>query len=165
VGEIRFEAIFARDVLATDPRWLAAVAPLLQPEGALVVLEPDVAQTQRVADLLDASPLTDELRAAEASMWATASASSPANALARAGYVVVARAPLETSTNVRITAAVLQRWFADRPDAWANRVLPHLSNVSREALYKHVHSMLVDKEVSWRSVDERWTARRERADR
>jgi putative ATPase len=161
LGELRFEAIFGRDVLAADPRWLAAVAPLLQPSGVLVVLEPDVAQTQRVADLLDASALTDELRAAEATMWAAAARTSlPAVELERAGYLVVARSPVETSTTVRVTGAVLQRWFADRPDGWANRVLAHLSNVSRDTLYKHVRSMLVDKEVTWRSVDERWTARR-----
>jgi hypothetical protein len=77
---LRFDRVFGRGALAEvdDPAaWLAAVAALLTPDGAVLLTENDPARAQRLSPLVDwsdAEELGARVRQAEATLYADAAA-------------------------------------------------------------------------------------------
>ena len=126
--ELLFDAVVGHNALVAEPDKAAALAAAtahLAPGGVLSLAEGVPRHTQRLADLIDLTPLdqelTQRLRLAEEAIYddpddpmVSWDASDLLAAAAAAGLEATAD-PVEASRQVVISAAVLERWFDDTP--------------------------------------------------
>ncbi len=191
-SDLRFDAIIGRGALnpgrqarmaaeATSPVWPAReeigrlarlLAGLLHDHGIISLAEPVPRYTQRLYALVELPPaLAAKVRAAEEAIYAAAddplvnwTEDDLAAAFRAAGLTEVIVEPVETSAEIRISPAMLERWFT--PAATGGRLAyvqrlagwldpDELADV--EALYRR---KLTGATVPWRSVTVYLTARR-----
>jgi len=185
-GDVRFDAIVGRGVVAFYHRGRGAasrgdpgrgadhlshiarlLAGLLHAGGVISLAEPVPRHTQRLYALVDLSSLGDDLaarvRAAEEAIYAAAddplvnwAEADLADALRAAGLADVTVEAVESTADMRIGPALLDRWFtpaaADARPAYVQHLAGHLSAdeiADVEALYRR---KLTGATVPWRSV-------------
>jgi putative ATPase len=135
--DLRFDAIVGRNVLADFPDKVGAVQRLaswLHPGGRLSVAETVVRHSQRLYDLVDLSPLDDDLRQrlieAEEQIYATLDdplvnwdVEDLRQALHEAGFTEVAIRAESQEAETLVAPAALDRWFPP-DDQGADRTRP-----------------------------------------
>lgn len=151
--KLRFDAILGRNALTAYPDKAAAarlLAGLLAPGGRLCLAEAVPRHAQRLSPLLDLTELPADLRAAflaaEAAIYhdpddplVNWDAADLAAAFRAAGWVVTLDEEQE-STEVLITAALLDRWFAATATARRD---------GRPTLAQRLAGFLTPEECSW----------------
>lgn len=161
---IQFEAVIGRN-LWSDPANRPAIAPLLRrylaPGGQWIVAETIPRRSQRLYDWLSAASVPADLYAklvhAEEHMYVNPD--SPlawdVDELAALGTELggsVAIAWLSLATDVRITAALLHRWFDDQlPTSYASRLSPLLSKLELTAIQQAFQRTCLQQTRSWHS--------------
>ncbi|MEL6348263.1 MAG: AAA family ATPase [Myxococcota bacterium] len=160
-GAVRFDRIIGRDVLvrsADAAETLRQLIAVLLPEGRIVFAESLARWTPRLSAAV--RRLDEDIR----SRW---SASEEAvytddddpltrwteknltSTLEDAGLTVSA-ARQETRTTLFVSEAIIERWFAERPDSYANRL--GLAPADLTAVEAAVRRELLEQRVSWRTV-------------
>ncbi len=163
VGAVRFDRILGRDALVRSPdpaSLLAQALPLLLPGGRVVLVESLARRTQRLSALLPPEALPEGIHAA----WVAAEEAVYADAadpltrwdevelrrlLEQAG-LAVQTSELRTTHALHVTDAVVDRWFAPRPDSYASRL--GLDPASRAAVESALRRGLGGQTVPWASV-------------
>ncbi|MDE0099222.1 MAG: AAA family ATPase [Truepera sp.] len=158
---LRFDVIFARGVLkrGSGSELFAAVVPLLAAAGALIVIEPDPENTQRLHRLLPEAALPAELfaglRAAEEDIYRGA-AGGPAIAAAAeaAGLTGVRSRTLVHEVVWTVGEQTLRRWFTpggtgDRP-SFADRLGERLEVSGVEQVRAAFVRHLLGQDLTWR---------------
>ncbi|RME26182.1 MAG: AAA family ATPase [Deltaproteobacteria bacterium] len=178
VDPIRFERILGRDAIlrSGDPGALLAILHrLLARDGRLVLCEGLPRRTQRLHGLLDPGAVPAELGRA----WAAAEEAvyaDPADPLLRwdarslqaavegAGFGLVQVEEIETKYALHVSAGVLDRWLADRPDSWLGRLRRHLAEPESRAVERAVRT-LEGRRIPWNATALLVVAERCSADR
>jgi putative ATPase len=167
--EVRFEVVVGRNALLREAdrrAALAVVAELLAPGGRLVLAESVPRHTQRLHELLGPEVLAADLAARLAEgeeaiyrqeqdplvNWDTAELVSWAS---DAGLVPREPEVQDASLQVRLTPALLDRWFAEAPTgdrpSYAQHLLRSLAPDEVAHIAEAFRSRLTGKTVSWRS--------------
>lgn len=158
---LRFDVIFARGVLkrGSGSELFAAVVPLLAAAGALIVIEPDPENTQRLHRLLPEAALPTELfaglRAAEEDIYRGA-AGGPAIAAAAeaAGLTGVRSRTLVHEVVWTVGEQTLRRWFtpggADGRPSFADRLGERLEVSGVEQVRAAFVRHLLGQDLTWR---------------
>ena len=160
---MRFDRLLGRSALAAldDPAtWLARVAALLTPGGAVVLAETDAARAQRLSALVDwgdDTALGDRVAAAEEALHAGAPAWDEAGwrTLAEdAGLTLAAARDVVVRGDQRITPAALDRWFGapGAPGAYATALASVLEPPEVEEVARRYRRRFADQVVPWRTV-------------
>ena len=171
---VRFDRVIGRGVLAAvaDPgAWLGGLAPLLTPDGALVVAEPDPRRAQRLAALVDWSDAADlgaRVQAAEAQLYTNAAIENAAERLrplaAAAGLSVASVRDLVVHGDQRIAAEAVERWFGttEAPGRYAGALAEALAPDEVREVARRYRSRFANQVVPWRTAFE--VVRLERVD-
>ena len=158
---LRFDVIFARGVLkrGSGSELFAAVVPLLAAAGALIVIEPDPENTQRLHRLLPEAALPAELfaglRAAEEDIYRGA-AGGPAIAAAAeaAGLTGVRSRTLVHEVVWTVGEQTLRRWFTpggtDGRPSFADRLGERLEVSGVEQVRAAFVRHLLGRDLTWR---------------
>lgn len=168
--EIRFDRIVGRNVVSQDLAQAAVVKQLvnwLQPDGALLLVEAIPAQTQRLYELLNKEgwdvQLYEKLAAAEEkiykilpsssfkpALWDTEALLDSLNEPSLTTTITVE----QTVTHLRITPALIDRWFSpgqDRP-SYADHLSASLSSAELATLRAIVVQRLSHQVVEWQGA-------------
>jgi hypothetical protein len=163
---VRFDRVVGRGVLGAlaDPAaWLADVAPLLTPDGALVLAEMDPRRAQRLADLVDWSDAPDlgaRVQEAEAQLYADAAAEHPAERVrplaSAAGLTVASVRDLVVHGDQRIAAEAVERWFgtADLPGTYARALAAAIAPDELADVARRYRTRFANQVVPWRTAFE-----------
>ncbi len=163
---VRFDRVVGRGILGAvaDPgAWLAGVAPLLTPEGALVLAETDPRRAQRLAALVDwsdAADLGDRVQAAEEQLYANAAAEHAAERLrplaAAAGLSVASVRDLVVHGDQRIAAEAVERWFgtSEAPGRYAGALAAALTPDEVAEVARRYRTRFANQVVPWRTAFE-----------
>jgi putative ATPase len=169
-GEVRFDAIIGRNALTrvADKTALAKMlGALLSKQGRLSLCEIIPRHTQRLYRLLDLASLPAELRerlaAAEEAIYQVADdpmvnwdVENLQAAFVSAGLEITCAVETETS-QLRVTAAVLARWFGQvgeaegRRPSYAQHLLRALSAEELAAIRQLFTGQLLEQTVAWQS--------------
>lgn len=164
---IIFDVILGRNALVQVPDHLAVarqLALLLAPEGRLVLAETVPRHTQRLYKLVDAAFLPAEMRTrwheAEESIYTDVTDPMVqwdehilTEAFTRAGFQVVTQSEMQ-ATPLRVTPALLDRWFAARPDgrpSYAQRLSTLLTPDELAQIEAIFRGQLAHRTVTWQS--------------
>jgi putative ATPase len=173
---LRFDRILGRNALGArsdKPALIAALPHLLRPEGRVILAEAIPRRGQRLYALVDVSrlgeALAQKLIQAEEAIYAATDdpmvdwdANTLVELFAHAGFDAAAEV-MESESQVRITDALLHRWFASAGEArpsYRQRLAEHLSPdelVQVEALFR---GQLRGRTSLWRASRLILTARR-----
>jgi len=163
-----FDIILGRNALVQVPDHFAVaqqLAHLLAPEGHIVLAETVPRYTQRLYELVDATSLAEDVRErwriAEESIYTDASdpmvrweEHTLTEAFIRAGFQVVSQRETE-ATPLRVTPALLDRWFAARPNgrpSYAQRLATTLSPDELAQVEAVFRGQLSYRTITWQSV-------------
>jgi putative ATPase len=158
---LRFDAILARGLLASDAEpgaTLAALLSWLHPNGRLVLGESDTSRSQRLSelvDLRDAPELEGAVQAAEAALYAPAEATTERlrALLTAAGFGNVTLREVRFDGEQRITPAALDRWFGSSADGPFARALDEAGDARVAAeVERRYRARLSHATIPWRSV-------------
>jgi len=164
---VLFDAVVGRNALILEPDKAASareLAQLLRPGAHLALAETIPRHTQRLYRLIDARPLGSALAArlieAEEAIYAAASdaminwdAADLEKAFTAAGLEVIVQVETER-TRVRVTASMLDRWFAIRANgrpSYSQRLGEQMAvgEITRvESLFRR---QLLNQVISWES--------------
>jgi putative ATPase len=183
-GEVRFDAIVGRGAL-TPPRSAGTfpdraqvarvIAGLLRPGGRVSLAEPLPRLGQRLYQLLElrelGPALAERLAAAEEAIYATPGdamldwdAGDLRATLEAAGLEDVTIETTESANEVRISPAMLARWFSpappDAPPGYAQRLADYLDAEEVKTVRALYEGKLTGKIAPWRSVTAFVTGRR-----
>jgi putative ATPase len=166
---VRFDRIVGRGVFGAvaDPgAWLAGVASLLTPSGAIVVAEADRRRAQRLAELVDwsdAAALGARVRAAEATLYAGEGDGDTRqdtwHAYAQDANLTVATVrDVVVQGDQRIAAEAVDRWFGtpEAPGAYAHALLDAGALDPEEVadVARRYRTRFANQVVPWRSAFE-----------
>jgi putative ATPase len=169
VPEAKFDRIIGRNVLSTDLKQVSILnqlLPWLASEGVLLLVEAIPAKTQRLSQLLGEQgwerSLYEKLTTAEEAMYQPLSLSSQPtfwdiNALETAldNFGLTATIQVEpTVTNLQITPALIDRWFApgrDRP-SYADHLATTLSSDELATVRSMITQRLAHQVVKWQGA-------------
>ncbi len=163
---VRFDRVIGRGVLGAvaDPgAWLAGVALLLTPDGALVLAETDPRRAQRLATLVDwsdAAALGARVRAAEERLYTNSVAENAAELLrplaAAAGLTVASVRDLVVQGDQRIASEAVERWFgtAEAPGRYAGALTEALGPDEVHEVARRYRTRFANQVVPWRTAFE-----------
>jgi putative ATPase len=163
---VRFDRIVGRAVLgalAEPDAWLAGLAPLLTPDGALVLAEIDPRRAQRLSALVDWSDAADlgaRVHRAEERLYADASVVAVAErvrpAAAAAGLAVASVRDLVVHGDQRIAAEAVERWFgtAEAPGRYAAALAETLAPDEVREVARRYRTRFANQVVPWRTAFE-----------
>jgi len=160
---IRFDRVLGRGALAEldDPAgWLAALARLLTPAGAVVLAESDASRAQRLAALVDwsdAVALGERVRAAEEALYAGAARwdeTSWRDLAAAAGLRLAAARDVVVHGDQRLGPDAVARWFGtpDEPGAYARTLATSLEPDEVAEVAHRYRLRFAGQVVPWRTV-------------
>ena len=166
VPGLRFDVIVGYNALLDGPdklAWLRLARGLLAPGGCISLAERIPRHTQRLVDLVDTSSLpadlVERLLQAEEAIYADVADplvnwdTADLVAMGRAAGLVVDAAEEEESTEVQVTAALLERWFGrssgGRP-SYADHLAARLRVEEIAAVRDLFQRQLLQQVVSWR---------------
>jgi putative ATPase len=164
---IQFDRIIGRNALISAPTKdliMQALIPWLHPDGVIALAESIPRQTQRLYRLLDASAfkpaLYQRLIKAEEAIYQNPSdpmvnwdADDLRSLFQAAGFTVKIQVEL-TTTDMRITPALLERWFtpgSDRP-SYGDRLAATLSDRDRATVRQIFTQQLSHQLVQWQGA-------------
>jgi putative ATPase len=164
-GAVRFDRIIGRDVLvrAAEPAaLLGQLSALRLPGGRMLFAEQLARHTPRLSALLPAlpEPLRTQWAAAEEAIYSdesdpltrwTAARLVALMETAVAGVSVDQRL-VETEHALHVTAAVVERWFSDRPGGYQARLAAQLDESVIAAITAAVRAGLVGETIPWRAT-------------
>jgi putative ATPase len=162
-----FDAIIGRNALVAEPDKYGAalaLAKILQPGAHLVLVETIPQYTQRLYQLVDTRPLGSTLSArfseAEEAIYSDTTdaltnwdVGDLEQAFTVAGLVVNPRVTSE-KTELRITEAMLNRWFTPRAgerSSYSQRMGEHITTEELARIESVVRRQLTNQVVSWQS--------------
>jgi putative ATPase len=171
---LRFDAMVGRNVLARvsdKAEVLRLLLPLLRPGGRLGLAETLLRHAQRLYDLVDLAPLDDDLRrrVLEAEEQIYAKPDDPLvgwdvadlrRAMEAAGFEELSVEDQVQETEILVSKATLERWFATDVDAGRPSYAQHLlASLSRDgitpdelALIRATYeSQLANQTIPWRT--------------
>jgi putative ATPase len=168
---LRFDRLIGRDLLgpSQDRAGLAAaLAPWLATDGRLVLAETVPRHAQRLAQLV-----REGLDPAVHGAWVAAEEAIYADAddpltnwdiedllaTLRGAALRAEATPRRITHDLRISAAVIGRWFHDRPDGYADRLRRHLDVAQLDQIQAAARRALTDQVVPWGSTVAVITAR------
>jgi putative ATPase len=161
IGRNSFAAMSDATAAEKLTLWRSLVTKL-QPEGQIVLAESLVQQTQRIYELVDRSSLAKSLVQkwikAEEAMYQTDSrlnwGEQEWRSLLEAAGLKVDLQVESTQTELRITAATLERWFSSGGDrsSYQDYLGQHLSEPEVSQVKALVMSQLMDQSVEWRGA-------------
>jgi len=168
-GAVHFDIAIGRNVLTRQADKAAAarrIAAVLRPDGLISLAETIPAHTQRLYDLVDRASLNDDLTqrwiAAEEAIYADQDDpmvnwdSGDLRAAFESASLSVPRVRVEQrATELRITSALLERWFAvtgDGQPSYASRLLIHLSPEEEKQVQALLERKLRGQIVTWKST-------------
>jgi putative ATPase len=178
-GDVRFDAILGRNTLASWLRsrpdtplgealaaWAQALAARLRPGGRLSLAEAAPALGQRLWALVGTdplgSPLAEKVRAAEEAIYAgddpvgAWDVAALEAALAAAGLEGSSSRVIENVSEVRITPALMDRWFRAEPGGerpgYGRRLAARLAPGELAEVERIYRFVLTGKAVPWRSA-------------
>jgi putative ATPase len=168
-GDLRFDALVGRNVLGPLPekgQVLKVLAGLLHPGGSLSLAEIVVKHAQRLYNLVDLSPLGDDLRQrvihAEEQIYANAAdplvnweAADLKDAFRSAGFVDVDIQEEVRESEMFVSLTTLDRWFAsdanqDRP-SYAQHLLTQITAEELVEVRELLQRQLDGHAVPWTS--------------
>jgi len=168
-SQIRFDAIVGRNVvgsLAGKAGGLRLLAGWLRPEGRISLAETVVGRAQRLYQLLDLSPLGDDLRErviqAEEAIYANPDdplinweAAALETALHQAGFREIQLWPEVQEAEMLVSAATLERWFEvdesrERP-SYAQHLLRQITADELGQVQALFQRQLAGQTVAWRT--------------
>jgi putative ATPase len=160
---LRFDRVFGRGALAevSDPgAWLAEIAALLTPDGAVLLAETDAARAQRLAPLVDwsdAEALGARVRQAEATLYADVAAWDEARwggLAAAAGVTLASTEDVVIHGDQRLTPEAVARWFGEpeAPGAYARALAAALSPDEIDEVARRYRLRFAGQVVPWRTV-------------
>ena len=165
-GAVRFDRVVGRGVLgalAEPGAWLADVAALLTPDGALVLAESDPRRAQRLAALVDWSDAADlgaRVREAEDRLYEGPSVVGMATRLgslaAAAGLSLASVRDLVVQGDQRIAAEGVERWFGTReaPGGYAEALAATLAPEELADVARRYRTRFANQVVPWRTAFE-----------
>jgi putative ATPase len=164
--DLRFDAIVGRNYLMAAPDKLAliqALIPLLQPGGTIVLAEAIPKRAQRLYQLLAPESFTPSLakKLAQAEEAIYANPEDPrvnwdladlVRSLEQTGLTIEVDQQV-SETQVRVTAAMLDRWFTPNPNqpSYVDRLAMHLSPKEISIIEQTFRQQLLNQTVTWRT--------------
>jgi putative ATPase len=167
--DLRFDAMVGRNALARIPDkagMLQLLAPWLRPRGSVSLAETIVQHTQRLYNLVDLSPLTDDLQqrviGAEEQIYADAKdplvnwdGTDLQSSMEAAGFEEIVLEEETQEAEMLISKATLDRWFAtetdlDRP-SYGQHLLRRISPGELLQVQALFNGQLANKTVPWQT--------------
>jgi hypothetical protein len=144
-----------------DPAaWLAGIAALLTPEGAVLLAENDPARAQRLSPLVDwsdAEELGARVRQAEATLYVDAAAWDEGRwrgLAAAAGLTLASTQDVVIHGDQRLSPEAVARWFggAEAPGAYARALSAALGPDEIDEVARRYRTRFAGQVVPWRTV-------------
>ena len=158
---VKFDRLIGRNVLTAEldkAGIIALFSTLLASEGRIVLAESFSREAQRLYQLIEPTKLYDRWKQAEEAIYQNSddpklnwTVQDLQMYFEKAGFTVEIR-PEESQTEVYLSQALFDRWFAKSDRSYAEQLKQHLTTAEITQIQKLFSTRLINQTVPWRTT-------------